>query len=77
MYKVELTLKSDGKPTTFYFTDTLVVRTFDTELYKGCSVFTIGNWWNIQESQEEVISKIDMAIQSWVEYNSTINRVGR
>lgn len=77
MYKVDLTLISDGKLTTFYFTDTLIVRTFDTELYKGCAVYTLGNWWSVKETQEEVINKIDNAIQYWVEYNATINRVGR
>ena len=75
MYRVELTLKEDETPSVFYFTDNFIVRTIKTQ--SGCSVFFQNIYWDVKESQEEVINKIDMAIQSWVEYNSTINRVGR
>lgn len=75
MYKVELTLKDDETPSIFYLTDNFIVRTFKTQ--SGCSIFTQNMYWDIQESQEEVINKIDNAIQYWVEYNATINRHGR
>lgn len=70
MYKVELTPRDELYPSVYYFTDNLIVRTFKNS--DGCSVYAQGSWWNVRETQEEVISRIDMAIQYFHEYKAKL-----